>query len=51
MKYEAEYMPDTGELADVVHILKDGRAVEVDAPDDTEDPVDEEGEEPHVEYD
>lgn len=42
MKYEPEYMPDVTEMEDVVHILHDGKAEEMDVPDDDGDPVDEE---------
>ena len=52
MKFENEYMPDTSEMDDVVRVLDgSGRAMVLDAPDDDADPVDEESEEPHADYD
>lgn len=39
MKYESEYMPEeVGE--DKVYTLKNGKAVELDVPDDKEEPED-----------
>lgn len=39
MKYEQEYMPEQ-DLEDKVFVLKDGRAEELEVPDDTEEPED-----------
>ena len=49
MKYEKEFMPKEP-MEDKVFVLVNGRAVEVDVPDDDDgDAFDEE--EPHAEYD
>lgn len=41
MSYEKEYLP-TEPKDDRVFVLQDGRAEEVDVPDDTEEPTEEE---------
>lgn len=50
MDYEKEYLPAEPE-DDKVFVLKDSKAVEIDVPDDTGSPTDEEDEAPHVDYD
>lgn len=51
MKFEKEYTPKEP-VEDKVFVLKNGRAVEVDIPDDDDgDSFDEEDEAPHVDYD
>lgn len=51
MTYEREYLPDRKqeeELEDVVRVLKGGASEEVDVPDDTGEPTEEE---PYADYD